>query len=127
LEGSLVCNGHVEVLVDCGSSIATSGLFSLHAEASIRKPVKAGQARIEGTLEGSLELSGELDATASARIRGVVKAGAMRLAPGTDADLQLELGPAVESSKFDSPVIAIRPAVRSEGARKRVEIDLGNL
>jgi cytoskeletal protein CcmA (bactofilin family) len=127
LEGHLACAGKVEILADCHCSVTTAGVFVLHEEAAMSMPVKAEQARIEGRMEAALEVSGELELMAASRFRGTAKTGSLRIAPGAEADMQLELGPMVESSKFDSPIIAIRPTARSESPRKRVEIDLGNL
>lgn len=127
LEGHLACAGKVEILADCRCSVATAGAFILHQEAVMFMPVKAEQARIEGRMEATLEVLGEVELMAASRFRGTVKTGSLRIAAGAEADVQLELGPVLESSKFDSPIIAIRPTARSESPRKRVEIDLGNL
>jgi cytoskeletal protein CcmA (bactofilin family) len=102
VEGELSCAESLEVAGRVRGPVDVGELCHLHSNAWVVGAVTAGDAVIEGEMEGPLTARGKVELRPTARVRGDIEAASVALADGCyfEGHIHMVGGPRVQPTSF---------------------------
>jgi cytoskeletal protein CcmA (bactofilin family) len=102
VEGELSCGESLEVAGRVRGQVDVLGLCHIHANAWVVGEVTAGDAVVEGELEGPLTARGRVELRPTARVRGDIEADSVAMADGCyfEGHIHMAGGPRAQPTSF---------------------------
>jgi len=102
VQGELSCSGSLEVSGRVQGQVDVGGLCHIHANAWVVGEITAGDAVIEGEVEGPLTARGRVELRPTARVRGDIEADSVAMADGCyfEGHVHMVGGPRVQPTSF---------------------------